>query len=270
MNNIVFYSGDNLRHKYIADKLLSKKYNFYWVITKRKKKISFKKKISKRDQKFLDIHNRKRILAEKKFFNNSGKSAFKYSKKKIYIKENSDSNKIIINFVKKIKPKIFITYGCKKIDIEKIKKRIKFRCYFWNIHAGFSPWYRGTITHFWPSYMLEPEKTIMTMHEITNDIDWGPVIDQTGTKLKKNDNLHELSCRAVYTFGKSLKKKIEFSCRTKKKLIGIPHKSHGQIWTNKMWEPKHLNLIYKTFKDKIVEYCIKNKTIKKINLKSIF
>ena len=67
-----------------------------------------------------------------------------------------------------------------------------------------------------------------------------------------------------------LKKKIEFSCRTKKKLIGIPHKSHGQIWTNKMWEPKHLNLIYKTFKDKIVEYCIKNKTIKKINLKSIF
>jgi hypothetical protein len=32
----------------------------------------------------------------------------------------------------------------------------------WNIHGGLSPWYRGAITHFWPSYMLEPQLTGMS------------------------------------------------------------------------------------------------------------
>tara|TARA_Y100000816_G_scaffold292138_1_gene286025 strand:+ start:1465 stop:2274 length:810 start_codon:yes stop_codon:yes gene_type:complete len=269
MKKIIFFSGDNLRHKFIVDKLISDKYEIYWIITKRNKKITTKKKISHKLNKLLINHNNKRFLAEKKFFNKAGNLALKKVKKVFYINSQYEAEDLISKLLFK-NVKMLLTYGCKKIDIEKIRKKNKFSCYYWNIHAGLSPWYRGTITHFWPSYMLEPEKTAMTLHEITQDIDWGPIIDQTKPILKKKDNLHELSCRAVYSFGKSLRKKIEFAIKSKKILRGIEQKSHGKIWTNNMWEPKHLILIYETHKDKIIKYCLKNKFVKKVKLKSIF
>jgi folate-dependent phosphoribosylglycinamide formyltransferase PurN len=70
----------------------------------------------------------------------------------------------------------------------------------WNIHGGLSPWYRGSTTHFWPSYMLEPQMTGMTVHEITQAVDGGRIIHQLAAPLVAGDGLHDLACRTLAAF----------------------------------------------------------------------
>jgi|TARA_B100000767_G_C19771141_1_gene540079 methionyl-tRNA formyltransferase len=270
MKNIIFFSGNQLRHKFIADKLISKNYNLIWITMPRERDITYKGKTSNSLKNLLNIHNKKRINAENKYFSNAGKIAKKKCKKIINLNKKLDDDKIIKKNFFQFKPKLFITYGCRKVDIIGIKKNLKHHCYFWNLHAGLSPWYRGSITHFWPSYMLEPEFTGVTLHEITSDIDWGPVIDQTRPKLHKTDGVHDTSCKSILRFGNSLRNKIKKIFNSKHKIKGIPHKSQGRIWTNKMWSPKHLKLIYETYNDRINKYCLNNKTIKKVKIKSVF
>ena len=136
------------------------------------------------------------------------------------------------------------------------------------MHGGLSPWYRGVITHFWPSYMLEPEYTGVTLHELTEDIDGGDIIHQTVAEINIKDGIHENACRLVKNFSdklpKLLKKKL-----LKKKLLPIKSNTTGRIWTGRMWSPIHLKLIYKVYNDKINKYCIENKKIKKQKIKSI-
>ena len=46
----------------------------------------------------------------------------------------------------------------------------------------------------------------------------------------------------------------------KKRITGIKQSSSGRIWTKNMWNPHHLNLIYKTYNNKVNRYC-KSKNI---------
>ena len=111
MKKIIFFSGDNLRHKFIVDKLISDKYEIYWIITKRNKKITTKKKISHKLNKLLINHNNKRFLAEKKFFNKAGNLALKKVKKVFYINSQYEAEDLISKLLFK-NVKMLLTYGC--------------------------------------------------------------------------------------------------------------------------------------------------------------
>ena len=52
------------------------------------------------------------------------------------------------------------------------------------MHGGLSPWYKGGATHFWPTYLMEPEFTGITVHETTKDLDAGAIIHQEIVDLK--------------------------------------------------------------------------------------
>ena len=85
--------------------------------------------------------------------------------KNVYkIKKKDLSNGKLTKILKKDNCQNLITYGCHKLSNDSLKAVHKNA---WNVHAGLSPWYRGSITHFWPSYLLEPEYTGMTLHNIT-------------------------------------------------------------------------------------------------------
>ena len=47
-----------------------------------------------------------------------------------------------------------------------------------NLHAGLSPYYRGTASNFWALHDGMPECMGMTIHHIDGGIDTGPVIHQ--------------------------------------------------------------------------------------------
>lgn len=150
-------------------------------------------------------------------------------------------------FIAGLRPDLVLSYGTGKLD-----PAVLGQARAWNLHAGLSPWYRGSITHFWPSYMLEPQMTGMTLHEITPQLDAGPVIHQSAAPLVRGDGLHELSCRALNSFSEEMPR-----------LLGMlgggalqparPQAETGKLWRKQDWRPEHLRLIYETFEDRIVD-----------------
>ena len=123
----------------------------------------------------------------------------------------------------------------------------------WNVHGGLSPWYRGVATHFWPSYMLEPQMTGMTLHETTDQLDGGAIIHQTGVDLVRGDGLHDLAARAVQGFADSLSGLLAEVAGAPKGLSGMPQTTAGRLWTTEMWRPEHLVVIYDHYEDRIVD-----------------
>ena len=153
----------------------------------------------------------------------------------------------IHDFLKSKKPDLILSYGCHLLSEE----TLSFAQEAWNIHGGISPWYRGTATHFWPSYMLEPQATGMTVHETTPKIDGGPIVHQSLAKLVRDDGIHDLSCRAVQSIAEEISKLLEVKASGKIKKA-IPQKTSGKLWLAKEWQPEHLRLVYETYNNKIV------------------
>src|SRR5262249_3022737 len=74
------------------------------------------------------------------------------------------------DFIRRISPTLLLSYGCHKVSAVTRAAAPGVR---WNIHGGLSPRYRGVTTHFWPSYLLEPQMTGMTVHVMTDELDGG-------------------------------------------------------------------------------------------------
>ena len=266
--NVTLITGDHPRHLYFADQLINTKSHINWIIQKRERFIPDSNDIINNNLRNLfQIHFKKREEAEFKFF---GKQSGEVAKKKIsniYNIEKSDlGNGKLKNILLKINTELLLTYGCDILpdDVLEIPK-----IYKWNVHAGLSPWYKGSATHFWPTYLLEPEFTGLTLHELSNKIDGGNIIHQSAAKLNINDGIHENACRAVKEFSEKLPNLLKEKIFSNLKLIGIPQKTTGRIWTEKMWNPLTLKLIYELYEDKVNKFCIENKKLALPNLKSI-
>lgn len=153
------------------------------------------------------------------------------------------------SFLKAKAPNVLMSYGCHKLSGHTLGQ-VQGDC--WNIHGGLSPWYRGAITHFWPSYLLEPQMTGMTVHELTQHLDGGAVVHQASADLVRGDGLHELACRAVTALGRDLpgliaKRESDISIESH------PQRTSGRLWRGSDWRPEHLRLIYEVFSDRIVD-----------------
>ena len=265
---IVLFTGNHLRHNYLVDSFSKVFKEIIWIVEKRENYIpDIDRNFSSEVNKLQKIHFEKRLDAENFFFkSNAGDFSKNRVTKIIKINREDISKGKLKKILTNIKLKLFISYGVGKIP-QKILKDLN--CYKWNVHGGLSPWYRGTITHFWPSYLLEPEFTGMTLHELTEDIDGGDIIHQNISKLNVNDGIHQNACRTVKSFFDELPSLIKKNFKKKKKLIGINSITNGRIWTSRMWSPIHLKLIYKIYEDKINKYCVENKKIIKPKIKSI-
>ncbi len=252
---IVFITGDHLRHEYLVSCFSKHFDDVLWVKQKRKKIDNLEN--YKIDTKVKNIYKRHLNLlkkSEKKYFK------FKKNYKKINlinISENQINSKYLKKKIKLFKPTCLISYGCKKFSDDFLKLKIK---YFFNVHGGLSPWYRGAITNFWPTYMLEPQFTGMTLHFTSSKIDGGDIIFQTSIDLDEKDGIQDNHCKAVINFCKIIPKKLNKILKGKKRITGIKQSSSGRIWTKNMWNPHHLNLIYKTYNNQVNRYC-KSKNI---------
>ena len=247
-------TGDHPRHKYLANKLINEGIVQYWVIETRESFIPDSSGINNAEiKKLFDLHFHKRDEAEDYWFKNKPNSESDVLK--LIVGENEQNSKEVKDFIYKNKCHTILSYGCHLLD-EEVIAASTFNSI--NIHGGISPWYRGIITHFWPSYNLEPDLTGMTLHNLTKKIDGGGIIHQTKADLVKGDGLHMLAGRVVTKFTEELlliaKKIIEIE----EPIIGVTQKSSGRLWTGKMWRPEHLLFIYKYFEDNVVDFCIDN------------
>ena len=84
-------------------------------------------------------------------------------------------------------PKCIALYS---VSIIKEKLISIFNERLFNIHAGLSPYYRGTATNIWPIINEELEYIGMTVHHIDKGIDSGGLILQGRPNLDKDDDTH--------------------------------------------------------------------------------
>lgn len=253
MTDICLITGDHPRHKYFANKLIVTGKVCAWVIEEREEFVPQSPDGIAADLKALfDHHFGERDLVENKVFQSSieAESTSRIPIHKVSFKNlNSDST---IQFVKSYAPRLVISYGCHKLSENFMKSA---GACFWNTHGGLSPEYRGVITHFWPSYFLEPQMTGMTLHETTNFLDAGEIIFQTAAPMVRGDTLHRLAARNVEVFAEKLAERIRylnFSSLPK----GRAQPGYGKVFNSKDWRPEHLRVIYQTHNDSIVDKVI--------------
>ena len=256
---LVLITGNHPRHFYVAKELSKSFKETFWIVEKREPFVpKIKKKINYRFKKLNRLHFEKREIAENRLFGNYKNFKLKNLKNKILIDRNK-FKKQIFSTLKNTEADILLTYGCSKIPDTVFKnKKIK---NYWNIHGGLSPWFKGSITNFWPSYLLIPQFTGITLHKLSSKIDGGDVLLQTSCKLNPSDGLHDLNCRVIINFCKIFNKKSK-KISLKKNIKGIKQSSNGKIWMKSDWNEKHLIVIYEKFRDRIISFCIKNDLIK--------
>ncbi len=155
-----------------------------------------------------------------------------------------------VAFLKSVEPDLILSYGCHMLKPPVLACA---RSYAWNVHGGLSPWYRGVATHFWPSYMLEPQMTGMTLHETTDQLDGGAIVHQTGVEMVRGDGLHDLACRALQSFADEMPAFLRQVSQVPEPVTGIAQRTTGRLWTVATWRPEHLVVIYDHFEDRIVD-----------------
>ena len=155
----------------------------------------------------------------------------------------------VAEFVKNAGADLAISYGVHFLKRETLDQFPDTR---WNLHGGLSPWYRGVITLFWPSYMLEPQMTGMTVHQLTQALDGGPVVHHVPAPLVRGDGVHDLACRAVKAAAQELP---ELAKRLQAGTLKEPErqKNSGKLWLSRDWRPEHLLLVYEMFGDRVVD-----------------
>ena len=232
----IFITGNHPRHIYLVKKFTRFFKNFFWIIEKRDLNINHK--IYKKSDIYInhinDFKNKEKI-----YFKNTS-SFLKKNKKRIFNinrnkTNNEEFNKKIDIIFKKIKPKLLFSYGCQKIDINRIKNNDN---RYFNIHGGLLPKYRGVNTNFWPHINFESNHIGLTLHGLNNKIDSGDIFFQTTVKIDKKDTINNLSCKAVKTFCDVVPRKIFISLKKNFKVEGIKFKSKFKLWLKKDFKPK--------------------------------
>ncbi len=155
----------------------------------------------------------------------------------------------VADWVQSNGPDIVISFGVHKIDDALLAK---FPAYAWNIHGGLSPWYRGSITLFWPFYFLQPNWAGMTVHYLTSSLDGGDIVHHSVPELSQGDGIHDVACKAVRQAADDIVKLVGL-LRSGADLPKEPQRSNGKLFLSKDWKPQHLRLIYNTFNNDIVD-----------------
>lgn len=244
---VLLATGNHPRHKYLIRLLMETGFLNALIIEKRENFIpSPPENLDNLTKAYFVTHFQKRNQAEDDIFD--------YQTNEVEINNLLEilpgeiNNQKTLDFIAKNQPDILITFGIGILNRNFLSVAPK---EIWNIHGGLSPWYKGAITHFWPSYHLQPQYTGCTIHYINSKIDAGAIIHQTPAVLEYNDGLHQLSCKSLKIALQVIVPLLS-SIKKSNKIKGVNQKSTGKLWLKKDWAPQHLKMIYGLYEDKIV------------------
>lgn len=111
-----------------------------------------------------------------------------------------------VEFIKRLDPKVIAIHSTGLIKeplIEAFPRRLL------NLHAGLSPYYRGSGTNVWPFYNRELEFVGMTLHYIDIGIDSGDIILQGRPAFEASDDTHTMGCKNLLLGTELMRRAVE-------------------------------------------------------------
>ena len=253
---VTLFTSNNYRHNYLIN-LLSNFCDELWVIQECKSLFTGKK-----DEK----HQNKNIIEE--YFNKVLDAQNKIFKKEFVNKSNKniktlpvlygELNKLPLSFLEDfLKSDIYVVFGSSYIKGELVDFLVKQRAI--NIHAGVSPYYRGTDCNFWALYDDNPHLVGSTIHLLSKGLDSGPMLYHAMSNLKKNPFEYTMSTvkSAFYSIAERIKDgsilTIKPLVQDKSKEVRYSKKSEFNEEIVKKYFKKQINLNKKNFDNSLLK-----------------
>jgi folate-dependent phosphoribosylglycinamide formyltransferase PurN len=253
---IVAIVGNHPRHLHIARRAAATGYLVGAVVERREAHLPAHPEGGRPATRALFIeHFQRREAAEHRFFGAASQADFDVLAPSVLqvTAENLNAPRTEA-FLRGLAPDVILSYGVHKLSPAIIATAQRAA---WNIHGGLSPWYRGTATHFWPSYMLEPQMTGMTLHTLTAAIDGGDVVHQSVVSLHREDGLHDVAARCVSEFSDELPRVLARQAELAEGTLPTsPQRTTGKLWRVSDWRPDHLHVIYDLYGDRVVAHVL--------------
>ena len=148
--------------------------------------------------------------AQSKLFGNSYVNNFKKNIK-ILPMLSGDLNKCSMDLLSDfLKSDVYVVFGSSYIKGELVDFLIKQKAI--NIHAGVSPYYRGTDCNFWALYDDNPHLVGATIHMLSKGLDSGPMLYHAMSNIKTNPFEYTMSTvkSAFHSIAERIKDKSIF------------------------------------------------------------
>ena len=128
---------------------------------------------------FENVNNAQSQLFGNSYVNNKKKNI------KILPMLSRDLNQCSMNLLSDfLKSDVYVVFGSSYIKGELVDFLVKQKAI--NIHAGVSPYYRGTDCNFWALYDGNPHLVGTTIHLLSKGLDSGPMLYHAMSNLKTN------------------------------------------------------------------------------------
>ncbi len=199
---ITLFTSNNKRHNYLIN-LLSEVCEELWVIRESKRIIKTNKD-SNISNFLLSEYFTNVLKAENKIFDESIFSKKLDNINSLNISSGELNNLKLENINEFLKSDIYIVFGSSYIKNDLVSFLVSQKAI--NIHAGISPYYRGTDCNFWALYDGNPHLVGSTIHLLSKGLDDGPILYHAMSKIK-NDPF-EYSMSTLKSAFHSLKEKI--------------------------------------------------------------
>lgn len=180
---VTLFTSNNHRHNYLIN-LLSNVCDELWVIQECKTLFRGKNNKKYKNKNIIEEYFNKVMKAQNKIF----KKEFvnKYNKNiKTFPILYGEINKLSLSYLEDfLKSDIYVVFGSSYIKGELVDFLVKQKAI--NIHAGVSPYYRGSDCNFWAIYDDNAHLVGSTIHLLSKGLDSGPMLYHAMSNLKSN------------------------------------------------------------------------------------
>ena len=201
---------------------------------------------------FENVNNAQYQLFGNSYVNNKKKNI------KILSMVSGDLNKCSIKLLSDfLKSNVYVVFGSSYIKGELVDFLVKQKAI--NIHAGVSPYYRGTDCNFWALYDDNTHLVGTTIHLLSKGLDNGPILFHAMSNLKTNPFEYTMSSvkSAFHSMAERIKDgsifKIKALIQNKRKEIRYSKKIDFKEEIVREYFEKKINLSQKEFDQSLLK-----------------
>ena len=161
----------------------------------------------------------------------------------------------VLAVIKEMDPELIIVYGTSIIGRELIgafPKRII------NVHAGLSPYYRGSGCNVYPFLNNELEYVGITIHFMDEGVDTGDIILQGRPEFEESDNTHTVGCKTVELAAKLMERVVDRRMGGEQLPSRRPDLGKGKVYLIKDFTDEAVESINRNIQNGIVREYIRN------------